>query len=114
MSLHFLRNTFYLSLEAHSIASRNYNESFKNSIDEVSKQVLQRFTLLGHNKGDIQGPVEHLILGIARGSEPRECIWHMRKKTTKTCHSCLKDKTTNLLGDLKFDHDQRLLMISTL
>ena len=81
---------------------------------ECIHKVVHRFALLGRDKGDDQGPVERLVLGIARGSEPRECIWHMRKKTTKTCHSCLKDQTTNLLGDLKFDHDQMLLMISTL
>ena len=81
---------------------------------ECIHKVLHRFALLGYDKGHEQGPVERLILGIARGSKPRECIWHMRKKTTKTCHSCLKDQTTNLLGDLKFDHDQMLLMISTL
>jgi len=48
------------------------------------------------------------------GSEPRECIWHMRKKTTKKSHMPHQDETTNLLADFKFEHDQMLYMISTL
>ena len=81
---------------------------------ECIHKVVHRFALLGRDKGDDQGPVECLVLRIARGSKPRECIWNIRKNTTKKYHSCLKDQTTNLLGDLKFYHDQMLLMISTL
>ena len=38
-----LEKTFYLSLEPHSIASRNYNESFENSRDEVTKTAMIEF-----------------------------------------------------------------------
>ena len=38
-----LEKTFYLSLEPHSIASRNYNKSLNNSIDKVLKTVIIEF-----------------------------------------------------------------------
>ena len=76
-------------------------------MERVHKDLRHRFMLHGHNEGGDQGPVKCLVLGIARGSKSREGIWHMRNWP-------LKDQTTSLLADLKFDHDQMLFMILTL
>ena len=68
-SLHFLRNTFYLSLEPHSIAPRNYNESFENSIDEVSKTAILEFaqkkcTLLNYVTIGINGTMKIVYIWV--------------------------------------------------
>ena len=68
-------------------------------MERVHIDLLHRFVLRGHDEGGDQGPVERLVLRIARGSKSREGIWHMRNRP-------LEDQAMSLLAGLKFDHDQ--------